>query len=129
MSTRNFSPVRTLVRELIPVVGSFAPNGTGTVALTSRKGLGWSVVRTSAGLFSVTFTDKYNDLVSVSASVQHPTAIDLKVQVGTWTSATKVLQLRTVTIGTVADVTADTNARVNFVAWFRNSAASPTAGA
>ena len=54
---RSLAPVRTLVRELIPIVGSFAPNSSSAVSGSSRKGLGWSVARTSAGLFTITFAD------------------------------------------------------------------------
>jgi len=130
MSYRNYAPVRTLVRELIPVVGSFAPNGASAVSATSRKGLGWSVARTSAGLFTITFTDKYNDLVCAESSLQLASADDKFTQIGTWTANTKALQIRVwdVSGGAVADVAADANNRIHFVAWFRNSAATPTAG-
>jgi len=131
MAARNLAPVRALIRELIPVTGSFAPNNTGTVAATSRTGLGWSVARTSAGLFSVTFTDKYSGgLVAAVAQLQLATADDKFVQIGTWTASTRVLQIRVwdVSGAAVADVAANANNRINFTAWFRNIAGAPVQG-
>ena len=40
MSARNLAPLRALVRELIPIVGSFGPKGASGLDATSRKGLG-----------------------------------------------------------------------------------------
>ena len=131
---RNLAPVRTLTRELIPLVGSFAPNSTSAVAASSRKGLGFTVARTSAGLFTITFTDPQADMVCAEAQLQLVTADDKYCQVGTLVNtnpAGPVLQIRVMDIssGAVADVSANANNRIHFVAWMRNSAAKPTYGA
>ncbi len=129
---RNLAPVRTLVRELIPMVGSFAPNTASAVSAASRKGLGFSVARTSAGLFTVTFTDTFADLVAFNCSIQHVTARDIFAQMGTLVNtATPIVQIRVwdVSGAAVDDITADANSRIHFVAWMRNSAAKPTYGA
>ncbi len=126
---RNLAPVRTLVRELIPIVGSFAPNSTSAVAGSSRKGLGWSVARTSAGLFTITFADTQADLVAFEASLQLATGDDKFLQMGTLVNTTTpVVQIRVwdISAAAVADVTADANNRIHFVAWMRNLAALPT---
>lgn len=123
MAARNLAPVRALNRELVPIVGSFAPNGSSAVAATSNKGKGWSVAWTSTGLFTITFTDKWADLVSVTATLQLATAAARSVQIGTWTPASKTLQIRVVDgSGVVQDVSANANNRINFVAMFTNSA-------
>ncbi len=129
---RNLAPVRTLVRELIPLAGSFAPNSTSAVDATSRKGLGWSVARTSTGLFTITFSDTFSDLVAFEAQLQLVTADDKYLQIGTLVNtATPIVQIRVMDISgaAVADVTANANNRIHFVAWLRNSAAKPTYGA
>ncbi len=129
---RNLAPVRTLVRELIPLVGSFAPNGSSAVAATSRKGLGFTVARTSAGLFTITFTDTQADLVAFECQLQLATAGDQYLQMGTLVNTTTpVVQIRVMDIsgGAVADIAADANNRIHFTAWMRNSAAKPTFGA
>ncbi len=128
---RNLAPVRTLVRELVPIVGSFAPNGSSAVSASSRKGLGWSVGRTSAGLFTITFSDTFADLVAFTHNIQHVTARDIFSQMGTLVNtATPVVQIRVWDISGAAvdDVTADANSRIHFTAWLRNSAAKPTYG-
>ena len=132
MAARNLSPVRTLVRELVPIAGSFAPNGSFAVSASSRKGLGWSVARTSKNVFTITFTDKWADLVSAQAHLQlASTAVNI-AQVGTYdaTAKTLVISLVDATTGNIAatDVAANANNRVSFVCWFRNSAALPVRG-
>jgi hypothetical protein len=129
---RNLAPVRTLVRELIPLVGSFAPNGSSAIAGTSRKGLGFSVARTSAGLYTITFTDTQSDLVAFECSLQLATGADSFLQMGTLVNtATPIVQIRNwdISSAAVADIAADANNRIHFVAWMRNSAAKPTFGA
>ena len=129
---RNLAPVRALVRELIPLVGSFAPNGSSALVATARKGLGFTVARTSAGLFTITFTDTQADLVSFEHSLQHVTARDVYTQMGTLVNTTTpVVQIRVMDISGAAvdDLTADANTRIHFTAWMRNSAAKPTYGA
>ena len=128
MAARNLAPLRTLNRDVIPIMGSFAPNGVLTVVASSRKGCGWSVARTSAGLFTITFTDKYNNLLCFQHSIRHPTAIDLKTQAGVYTAANKTITIAVLAIAVATDVTADANARIDFVAWFSNTAQTPNAG-
>jgi hypothetical protein len=130
MAARNFTSPRALVRELVIIAGSFAPNGSSAVSASSNKGLGWSVARTSAGLFTITFANKYADLVSVQAVLQLATGADQYVQVGTYTAASKTLEIRVwdASDAAVADVAANANNRINFVCFFRNSATGPTRG-
>ena len=128
MAARNLAPVRALQRELIPIVGSFAPNGSSAVAASSRKGPGWSVARTSAGLFTITLTDKWNDFVSGSATAQLATAADINAQLGVWTAASKTITIRLIAVATETDVAADANNRVHFTLWMRNTSVVPTRG-
>ncbi len=130
MAHRNLAPVRALVRELVPIVGSFAPNGSSAVAATSNKGNGWTVAWTSTGLFTVTFTDAWNALVSAHATLQLASAGDQYAQPGTYDATAKTLIIRVIdcSTGAVADIAADANNRINFTAWFRNSSVLPTRG-
>lgn len=123
MASRNTFRPRTLNPEAVCIMGSFAPNGSSAVAASSRKGRGWTVARTSTGLFTVTFTDKFNALLSATATLQLATPDDKAAQIGTWTASTKALQILVfdASAAAVADVAADANDRINFVAWFMNS--------
>lgn len=123
MASRNTYRPRSLNPEAVCIAGSFAPNGSSAVSAASRKGRGFTVARTSTGLFTVTFTDKFAALLSATASLQQATAGDQTILVGTWTASTKALILTVwdISAAAVADVAADANNRINFVAWFQNS--------
>jgi hypothetical protein len=86
------------------------------------------VARTSAGLFTLTFDAKYNDLVDANATCQMAAATDIKAQIGTYTAASKTLTIRTIAVATETDVAANANNRVNFICIFDNSSRKPTAG-
>src|SRR3990172_8848091 len=51
--------------EYVVVKGSFAPNGGSAIDATKNKGRGFSVARTGAGLFLITFEQVGYDLVSM----------------------------------------------------------------
>jgi hypothetical protein len=134
MANANKGPVSQLGRERTPVFGSFAPNGASAVSADSRKGLGWTVARTSAGLFTVTFTDKWVDLESVTATVQLATGDDKYCQIGTFTAststsaATLTIRVWDVSAAAETDVAADTNNRINFCCWFLDTKTGPRRG-
>lgn len=133
MASRNLAPVRTIAREMIPIIGSFAPNGAAALDLTQRKGLGFTVSRTSAGLFKVTLSDKYADIVAVVSALQAPAAIDLMTQTGLIVQSTPTVpasvEIRLLAGAVPTDAAANANSRVGFLIWVRNSAAKPTYGA
>ena len=115
-------PISCNQRGVEPVVGSFAPDTANPP--TDLKGAGFTVVRTSQGLFTVTFDQVFPDFVAFDAHLQHVTAAARYAQVGIYTAASKTLQIRVVDgSGNVQDVAADAASRVNFVAWVRSSSA------
>jgi hypothetical protein len=123
MANRTFQQFQgTLDKGIVHVQGSFAPAGTG--APTAVRGAGFSVARTSAGLFTITLQDKYVSLISGQVSVQLATGDDKVVQLGTADVVTnKTVQIRVwdISAAAVADISADTNNRVNFVLILKNS--------
>lgn len=130
MAARNFAQMQALTRDLVLIPGSFAPNGSGAVSATSRKGLGWSVARTSAGLFTVTFTDKYAELIAFNPTLQLATPGDQTVHAGVYVAASKTITINVwdASDAAAADIAADANNRINFLAVFRNSSATPVRG-
>lgn len=132
MAARDVVPVKSPMRELIVLAGSFAPNGSSALDLTQRKGLNFTVSRTSAGLFKITLSDKYADIVSAVASLQAPAAIDLVPQIGLIVASNSTtaasVEIRLLAAAVATDQAANANARVNFVLWVRNSAVKPTYG-
>jgi hypothetical protein len=115
--------VRGVGKGYTVVAGSFAPNGSSAIAATSNKGTGWSVARTSAGLYTLTFTNVGYELVTALTSLQLATKDDKLLQIGAYDAAAKTLLIRVWDIsgGDVADVDANANNRVHFLCVFRSS--------
>lgn len=123
MANRQLEKIWGLGKDYVVVAGSFAPNGSSAIAATSNKGKGYSVAYTSTGLYTITFTDAYSDLISFMPMLQLATGADTFLQVGTYTAAAKTITIRNwdVSDAAVADIAANANNRINFVAVFRNS--------
>jgi len=107
--------------EYVVVKGSFAPNGGSAIDATKNKGRGFSVARTGAGLFLITFEQVGYDLVEAEATLQVAASADSKAQLGTYDGTAKTLVVRTITGAAAADIAADANNRVNFSATFNQS--------
>lgn len=122
-STHSFDYPMTLGKNRVIVSGSFAPNGSSAISAASNKGKGWTVARTSTGLFTITLDSVYNQLDSAVASLQLATADDKFAQIGTVTLASKtiVITVWDISGAAVADVAADANNRINFCFVFRNA--------
>lgn len=122
------------------VVGTFQDNealtdpGTGAAVVngsiaapanvpTAVKGLGFTVAWTSAGLWTVTFSDFFAELISIKASYQAVTAVGKVMQVKAISLTAKTAQLVLWDKAGAAplDVVANANTRIHFVAWFRDS--------
>jgi len=82
-----------LARKLIH--GSFAPNGSSALVAASTIGKGFSVARQSAGLFRVTFDEKYNEMVEFQCSLQNADAVPVDVQIGDYVAASRIIDIRT----------------------------------
>lgn len=127
MTTELF-PMYCDAPERVVIFGSFAPNGSSAVASASNKGDGgWTVAWTSTGLFTITFDDTYADLVCFQSTLQLATKSDKYTQEGTWTSSARTMTLRVwdASDADVADVSANANNRINFMAVFRNTQLTP----
>jgi hypothetical protein len=77
--------------------GSFAPNGSSAISATSNKGDGWSVARTSEGLFTVTFTTIRANLIAAGAWMQLNAAANTRLQIGAYDSSLGTLTIRALT--------------------------------
>lgn len=131
MAARNFDNLQCLGKGLKTIAGSFAPNGSSAVAASSRQGMGWSVARTSTGLFTVTLNDKYAALAGMGLSLQLAAGDDKFVQWGAIdVVSAKTLQIRVwdASGAAVADIAADANNRIGFVLVLRNTSATPVRG-
>lgn len=125
MANRSFRQLEGgLDTGVVVLAGSFAPNGSSAVSSASNLGHGWSVARTSAGLFTITLEDAYVSLLSATATLQLATADDKLAQIGSCdVVSAKTVQIRIwdISDAAVADVAANANNRVNFVLCLKNS--------
>jgi hypothetical protein len=104
--------------------GRFFPNAGSAVSNASNKGKGWTVVRTSQGLFTLTLNYYYPQIDSVVCTLQLASAAARWVQVGTITTASKTIEIRVVdAAGAVQDVGADANNSIGFEICTRCSSA------
>jgi len=79
----------------VNVHGSFAPNGSSALAAANTNGKGFTVARTSQGLFTITFDNKYPELVSAVCALQNASSAPARAQFGDYVAASKTLQLYT----------------------------------
>lgn len=80
MASRNFSRVQGLNKELKLIAGSFSIAASGGAA-TKVSGLGYSVAKTTTGVYTITLEDVYNALISGTCTVEAATAVDLVAQI------------------------------------------------
>ena len=111
-----YEKVRSLLVGRADISGSFAPNGSSALASSGVRGKGFTVARTSTGLFTITLADQYAKLVSATAGLQLATGDDKVLQFGTYVAASRTLELRVwdVSGAAVADIAADANNRIHF---------------
>ncbi len=121
MSSRHPYPVQSTSREVVEIIGSFAPDTAS--APTDLQGKGYTVAHTSTGLFTLTLDKVYPSCLSAVVSLQLATGADRYVQVGTIDLSAKTVQIRVwdVSGAAVADIAANANNRVNFRLAFKNS--------
>jgi hypothetical protein len=121
MANRDFKTIQALSTGLKIICGSFAPQGAS--APSGVKGIGFSVARTSQGLFTITLQDKYVDLQSADCQVQLAAADDRFAQVGAAdVSSAKTVEIRVIdATGAVQDISADPANRVHFCLYLKNS--------
>jgi hypothetical protein len=89
-------------RDRVVVEGSFRPNGATGVVSGSQKGTGWSVARTSAGLYTVTFDDFGYQLDSFFCSLREAAKTPTIVQAGDVSVANKTAQIQVLQAATAA---------------------------
>lgn len=125
MGSRRYDPLKTLGLQRVKIAGSFGVDGTP--AITDVRGKGFTVSRTGAGEYLVTFDDKYVELMDVSVSTQNEGVTPKFTNAGDYddTGATPTLQMRhfVEAAGTfaVAELANDPNSRIHFSATFRNT--------
>jgi len=116
-------------KEVGLFVGSFATNSTSSPAATSNKGKGWTVARTSQGLFTVTFRNKFLRVNAFIPFLRLATPAARFVQTGLIVTASKTVQIRLLdNLGAVQDAAANANNRISFLAALKGPDNCPLQG-
>lgn len=92
MAARIWQNIQGLIHGHKIIAGSFRPAGTG--APTNVTGRGFSVARTSVGLYTLTFTDAYPELASLEVGLRGADGLGHRIEAGDYSAANKTLQLR-----------------------------------
>lgn len=100
MASRLFRKMVTLNQGEARITGQFRPNGSGAlVANTASSGLsygtGYTVARTSLGLYTVTFADQYPKLIAAHATVRDHAGMGFRARVGDYSATNKTLKIYT----------------------------------
>lgn len=113
MASRIFYNIQAADRELKQIFGTIFPAGTGA---PTKVGVGFSVARTSAGLFTITLDDLYPSLVSKWCSLSLATpATDHHLQFDAEDVATAgTITLTHLTGGVAADIAANADNNISF---------------
>jgi len=103
MANRNFNRFQALEKEVKSLYAQVSIGASGAPTVVKALGI-TSVVRNSAGLYTITLDDKYNRLMSVQVTVVAPTAEDLVVHLAASDVASaKTVQVRCLAAGVAAD--------------------------
>lgn len=126
MAELTYYPVGARQRNLVLIAGSFQPNGSSAIdnTLNTAYNKGWSVARTNAGIYTITLSKGYTQLITANATLQMNSATDLVLQWGaidvtTATGGTLVLNALAAT--TPTDIASNANNRVFFALQLLNS--------
>lgn len=122
MADRNFNTTQALNIEVKFIVGTFSIAASGGAATVSQ-GIGWSVAKTTTGVYTITLQDSYVSLLACPLTVQAATAVDLVAQL----KSHDVVSAKTIVIDLNAGATPTEPAAVtlvHFIAALSNSTAS-----
>lgn len=117
--TNGDEAIKHVGKRRVRIAGRFFPQGAGAVVNASNIGkAGWTVVRTSQGLFTITLDRKWLKLVPLgNPAIQ---SVAAAVRFGQWglidlTGALPTLQIRVLdAAAAVQDMAADANTSIGF---------------
>jgi hypothetical protein len=127
MADRVFNELKTQGSNYVALAFSFSPQGTGAPALGEGcAAYVTSIVRNSAGNFTITLANKFAALVSAPVMLSMSTATDLKPQWGAIdVVSAKTLVLNLLAVATPTDMAANAANKVFVTLFLRNTSVTP----
>lgn len=86
--------MKAIGKDRVLVHGSFRPNGSSGIVAGSTKGRGFTVARTSIGLYTITLDHKWPALIGHAASVRSADGAHVAGVFGDYDSSAGTIQLR-----------------------------------
>lgn len=116
-NTSNTEVVHSVGKRRYIASGTFYPNGGSAIVATSNTGTaGWTVARTSQGVFTVTLDRKWLYIAGKTCSLQLHTAAATQVQFGDISLSAGTIVIRNIDTSAVAqDIAANANNSISFV--------------
>lgn len=109
MADRNFNRIQSATKEAKLVHAHVTIGASGAPTLNASKSQGVaSVSRTSAGLYVMTLSDRYNSLLDMHAMVLNSSINDIQVQI----KSEDVAVAKTITFNTKAPTNSSTTTQV-----------------
>lgn len=121
MASRTTFDVKSHEVSSATIAGSFAVSTSSVVS--DIKGKGYTAVKSGTGVITMTFDDKWPDLLSAVATLQLGTASDQFAQIGVYTAADKTLVINIWDVSGAALANPANAGRINFRCTFSNSTA------
>lgn len=122
----NPDPVRALGKGVVLVCGTFFPDTANPPTTTTGTGgsVQWTVSRTGAGTFLVTFSRGFAVCLAKVATLQLSAADDKYVQCGDYSASARTLVIRVWDASGAAatDVAANANNSISFICAFSTHA-------
>lgn len=120
-----FNDVQALHQGLQLLEGSFAPNAALAIDATTRLGVGFTVARVGVGVYRLTLSEVYAQLVSAKLLVQLSAFADTNLHLGAVDLPNRTIDIRVSTAGVAAEIAANANNRVHFSLALRSTTRNP----
>ena len=98
---------RVIGKDRVTVHGKFRPDGSSGIVSDSEDGHGWSVARTSVGLYTITLDKPMPALISHKASVRDADGVGVQACFGDYDADAGTIQLRTFLGGSKGELPLD----------------------
>ena len=121
MANRDFKPVRALEREVVILAGVSTIGGSGAVTATNASG--FSVAKTTTGVYPITLEDKYQKFLYLGCTFEEATegSTDQFFAVVDTTDASSATAVVKVDNGGGTLVEPDSGAKLHFFMCLKNS--------
>ena len=115
-ATNGDEAIKHVGKRRIRISGRFFPQGAGAVVNSSNEGkAGWTVARSSQGLWTLTLDNVFLKLVPISCTLQLAAKDTWFAQFGVIDKAAKTVEIRVIDeTNTLIDVAANANNSIGF---------------